>query len=173
LRNFRGMSKRKPGRPRKVGRPRKGPSEPVDHRLTPKVAIAIRAIVEENLSRAEAAKVAGLTDDALRKSMRDNSAARTFYASEVKALMNFAKAKAVHTLIVELTGPNAAARVAASRILLEETDRTPAGNGMPAVPGFAILISDQRTQAMPVGPVLNQISRPPALLDASGIAHKD
>jgi hypothetical protein len=66
------MSKRKTSRPRKRGRPRKAPGEPVDHRLTPKVAIAIRAIVEDNLSRAEAAKVAGLTDDAVRKAMKDN-----------------------------------------------------------------------------------------------------
>jgi hypothetical protein len=36
---------------------------------------------------------------------------------------------------------------------------------MPQIPGFAILISDQRTHAMPVGPVINQI---PALLDAGG-----
>jgi hypothetical protein len=50
--------------------------------------------VEDNLPRAEAAKLAGLTDDAVRKAMRDNAAARSFYASEVKALMNFAKAKA-------------------------------------------------------------------------------
>ena len=41
--------------------------------------------------------MAGLTDDAVRKSMRDNSAARDFYMSEVRALMNFAKAKAART----------------------------------------------------------------------------
>jgi hypothetical protein len=137
-------TKRKPGRSRKVGRPKKAPGDPVDHRLTPKIQTAILAIVEENKSRTEAAKIAGLTDDAVRKAMRDNPAARAFYAAEVKALMNFAKAKAAHALINELTGSNAAARVAAARTLLEENDRAPASNSMPQVPGFAILIADTR-----------------------------
>jgi hypothetical protein len=118
------------------------------------------------MSRAEAAKLAGLTDDAVRKGMRDNSAVRSFYASEVKALLHFAKAKAAHALIAELNGSNAAARVAAARTLLEETERTPAAAGMPQIPGFAILISDQRTHAIPTGPIINHI-RQPTLLDAS------
>jgi hypothetical protein len=157
------MSKHKPGRSRKVGRPKKAPGEPVDHRLTPKIQVAIRAIVEDNKSRAEAAEVAGLTDDAVRKAMRDNAAARAFYVAEVRALLNFAKAKAAHAIIKELDGPNAAARVAAARTLLEETERTPAGNAMPQVPGFAILISDARAHAMPVAPVIDQIASKPFL----------
>jgi hypothetical protein len=143
-------TKRGPGRPRKRGRPRKAAGEPTDHRLTPKMAIAIRAIVEDNLSRAEAAKVAGLTEDAVRKAMRDNSAARQFYSAEVKALLTFAKAAAAHALIRELTGNNAAARVAAARTLLEENERSPAAAGMPQIPGFAILISDQRSSAQAI-----------------------
>jgi hypothetical protein len=98
------------------------------------MAIAIRAIVEDNLSRAEAAKLAGLSADAVRKSMRDNPAAREFYAREVKALLHFAKAKAAHALIKELGGPNAAARVAAARTVLEENQQSPAGNGHAADP---------------------------------------
>jgi hypothetical protein len=74
-------------RPRKPGRPRKAPGEPVDHRLTPKVRIAILAIVEDGKTIAEAATVAGLTKDAIRKAMRDNSAARDFYVSELGALI--------------------------------------------------------------------------------------
>jgi hypothetical protein len=153
------MSKR-----RKAGRPRKAPGEAIDHRLTPKIQVAITAIVEQNLPRAEAAKLAGLTDDAVRKAMRDNAAARAFYASEVKALMNFAKAKAAHALINELTGPNAAARVAAARSLLEETPQAAAGgNGMPQIPGFAILIADARTvQTLPTGPMINHIAHEPS-----------
>jgi hypothetical protein len=65
----------------------------------------------------------------------------------LKALMHFAKAKAAHALIKELDGPNAAARVAAARTLLEENERSPAGNNMPQVPGFAILIADARASA--------------------------
>jgi hypothetical protein len=144
------MSKRGPGRPRKVGRPKKAPGDAVDHRLTPKMRIAILAIVEDNLSRADAAKIAGVTDDAVRKAMRDNSACRAFYSSEVKALLNFAKSKAAHTLIAELTGTNAAARVTAARAILEENPQASAGNAMSQVPGFAILIADQRSQAMPI-----------------------
>jgi hypothetical protein len=112
--------------------------------------VAIAAIVEDNLPRAEAAKLAGLSDDAVRKGMRDNSAARAFYVAEVRALMTFSKAKAVHTLIKELDGNNAAARVSAARTLLEEAPQALPGGSMPQAPGFAILIADQRSQAMPL-----------------------
>jgi hypothetical protein len=61
--------------------------------------------VQEDKSRDEAAKLVGLTDNALYKSMKHNSASRAYYASEIRALMTFAKAKAVRTLINELDGP--------------------------------------------------------------------
>jgi hypothetical protein len=134
----------------KRGRPKKAPGAPTDHRLTPKIRIAILAIVEDGKSRADAAKLAGLTNDAVRKALRDNSAARDFYVSEVRALMIGAKALAAHALIKELNGPNAAARVAAARTILEENERTPAGNNMPQVPGFAILISDALSSQQPI-----------------------
>ena len=143
-------AKRGPGRRRRVGRPRKQPGAPVDHRLTPKVRIAILAIVEDNKSVAEAAAVARLTTSAIRKAMRDNSAARDFYVSELRALLHCAKAKAAHALINELDGENAAARVAAARTLLEDHDKTSAGNNMPQVPGFAILIADARSSPQPI-----------------------
>jgi len=108
---------------------------------------------------AEAAKIAGLTEDAIRKAMRDNGAVREFYSSQIKALMTFAKAKAAHTLIKELDGSNATARVAAARIILEDNATAPAGNNMPQVPGFAILIADARaTQTLSVRPVIDQIT---------------
>jgi hypothetical protein len=140
------------------------PGAPVDHRLTPKMQVAILAVVEDGKSPAEAAKVAGLTPDAIRKAMKGNAAAREFYMAELKALLYCAKAKAAHALIKELDGPNAAARVAAARSLLEENERSPASNSMPQVPGFAILIADARAHAMPVGPVIDQISRQPDLI---------
>lgn len=151
--------KRGPGRPGKRGRPKKAPGEPVDHRLTPKIRIAILAIVEDNAPRAHAAKLVGLTDDAVRKAMKDNPAAREFYTNEVRALMQFAKAKAAHALIKELDGPNAAA----ARTILEDNERSPAANNMPQVPGFAILAADTRSpQVLPAGPVLDQIALQPA-----------
>jgi hypothetical protein len=160
------MSKRGPGRPRKRGWPKKALGDPVDHRLTPKIRTAILAIVEDGLARADAAKLAGLTDDALRKSMKDNPVAREFYMSEVRALMQFAKAKAAHALIKELDGPNAAARVAAARSILEDCERAPPGNNMPQIPGFAILIADVRTaQAVPIAPVIDQIAHHPVEQD--------
>jgi hypothetical protein len=69
--------------------------------------------------------------------------------SELPALLHCAKAKAAHALINELNGENAAARVAAARTLLEDHDKTSAGN-MPQVPGFAILISDARSSQQPI-----------------------
>jgi hypothetical protein len=58
--------------------------------------------------------------------------------------------KAAHSLIKELEGPNAAAQVAAARTLLEKNDRSPVGNNMPQVPGFAILIADARAGQRPI-----------------------
>jgi hypothetical protein len=104
--------------------------------------VAILAIVEDNKPRAEAAKIAGLTDDAVPKGMKDNPVAREFYTSELRALMDFAKARAAHALIKELEEPNAAARVAAARSILKDSERAPAAGNMPQVPGFAILIAD-------------------------------
>jgi hypothetical protein len=121
--------------------------------------VAILAIVEDNKPRAEAAKITGLTDDAVRKGMKDNPVAREFYTSELRALMDFAKARAAHALIKELEEPNAAARVAAARSILEDSERAPAAGNMPQVPGFAILIADTRSpQVLPAGPVLDQIA---------------
>jgi hypothetical protein len=161
------------GRPRKRGRPKKAPGEPVDHKILPKMQVAISAIVEQNMPRAEAAKLAGLTDDAVRKAMRDNPTVRAFYTSELNKLKIFAKAQAFHALLKELTGPNAAARVAAARTLLEEAPQSSAGNGMAAIPGFTILISDGRAQAIAQQPIdvtpLNGL--PMARVTTSGDQH--
>jgi hypothetical protein len=167
------MTKRGPGRPRKVGRPKKAPGAPVDNKLTPRMRVAIAAIVEDNLPRAEAAKLAGLSDDAVRKGMRDNSAVRTFYSAEVRALMSFAKAKAAHTLIKELDGNNAAARVAAARTLLEEAPQALAGGNMPQAPGFAILIADQRSQALPLPIDVTPLNNLPMALAPRSQADRD
>jgi hypothetical protein len=72
--------------------------------------------------------------------------AREFYNTEFKLLLTAAKAKAAHTLIKELDGPNAASRVAAARTILEGDKQAPISAGMPQVPGFSILIVDGRTQ---------------------------
>lgn len=78
------MTKRRPGRPRKRGRPRKAPGAPVEHRLTPRVRATIEAMVANNLAMKEAAKAAGVTANWLYKATR-HQASMTFYAAEVKA----------------------------------------------------------------------------------------
>jgi hypothetical protein len=85
------------------------------------VKSAITSMVEDDLSRKEA----GLTDDALRKAMQANPQARAFYVSAVRELIICTKHHAVHVLRKEMTGPNAAARVAAARTLLADETAKP------------------------------------------------
>jgi hypothetical protein len=128
---------------RKVGRPKKKPGEPVDHRLTPKIREAIVAMVEDGKTVEEAAEVADLTPSAIYKAMR-HPPAREFYTSELRQLLHCAKAQAAHALIRELKGDNAAARVAAARTLLAEDERKAPAQGMSQIPGFSFLVIDAR-----------------------------
>ena len=130
---------------RKLGRPRKPPGAPVDHKLTPRMRTAIIALVETGKDMEAAAAEAGLTANAIYKAMR-HAPAREFYNAELKLLLTAAKAKAAHTLIKELDGPNAASRVAAARTILEGDKAAPISAGMPQAPGFSILIVDGRAQ---------------------------
>jgi len=132
-------------RGRKIGRPRKKPGEPVHHRLTPRMRVAITAIVEDNCNFDEAAELAGITRSAIYKALKDNPQVRDFYKTELRFLLSAAKARAAHALIKELKGDNAAARVAAARTLLAETDTVPTPPGLPQAPGFSILVVDART----------------------------
>ena len=124
---------------RKLGRPRKPPGTPVDHKLTPRMRTAIIALVETGKDMEAAAAEAGLTPNAIYKAMH-HASAREFYNAELKLLLTAAKAKAAHTLIKELDGPNAASRVAAARTILEGDKQAPISAGMPQAPGFSILI---------------------------------
>jgi hypothetical protein len=130
----RSMTKR-----RKVGRPKKKPGEPVDHRLTPKMRAAIVAMVEDGKTVEEAAEVAGLRPRAIRRAMK-TLPGRELYKAELQSLLTCAKAQAAHALIRELKGDNAAARVAAARTLLAEDERKAPAQGMPQMPGFTFLI---------------------------------
>jgi hypothetical protein len=144
---------------RKVGRPRKKPVEPVDHRLTPKMRAAIVAMVEDGLTVEAAAKVAELTPSAIYKAMK-HAPSREFYTSEVRALIHCTKHLAAHALIRELKGDNAAARVAAARTLLADDAKPVPAQGMPQIPGFSILIVDGRA---PVGQALPSGHAPPMI----------
>jgi hypothetical protein len=154
---------------RKVGRPKKKPGEPVDHRLTPKMRAAITAMVEEGKTIEEAAAAAELTSRAIYKALL-NSTVREFFFDSMKPLRIAAKAQALHALIAEMKGPNAAARVAAARTLLEDDAKAPIASGMPQQPGFSILIVDGRApvvaQALPNGHAAPMITaRPVAEFD--------
>jgi predicted DNA-binding protein YlxM (UPF0122 family) len=99
---------------RKVGRPRKKPGEPVQHRLTPKMRKAITAMIEEGLSVEEAAKSAGLTRNAIYEAMK-HPPAREFYVSELRALLHCAKHLAAQALIREVTSREGRSRPHAAR----------------------------------------------------------
>jgi hypothetical protein len=143
---------------RKVGRPRKKPGEPVDHRLTPRIAAAITAMIGDGLTVEEAAKVAELTPSAIYKAMR-HQPAREFYTSELRQLLHCTKHLAAHALIKELKGDNAAARVAAARTLLAEDDRKAPVQGMPQMPGFSFLVIDAPKR----GPILPNVHAAPMI----------
>ncbi len=134
---------------RKVGRPKKKPGDPVDHRLTPKMRAAIVAMVEDGKTVEEAAEVAGLTPSAVYKAMK-NPPAREFYTSELRGLLHCTKHLAAHALIKELKGDNAAARVAAARTLLAEDEKKAPAQGMPQMPGFGFLVVEYRSAAGPI-----------------------
>ena len=140
-------------RKRKVGRPRKKPGAPVEHRLTPKVRDAIIAMVEDGMKVEDAAKSAGLTLSAIYKAMK-NPPARQFYIQELRALLHTTKHLAAHALINELTGPNAAARVAAARGLIEANpdERTYADRGPQQSAGITIVIETGAQQPRVLGP---------------------
>ena len=153
---------------RKVGRPKKKPREPVEHRLTPKMRVAIVAMVEDGKTVEEAAEAADLTSSAIYKAMK-NPPAREFYMAELRALLHCTKHLAAHALIKELRGDNAAARVAAARTLLADDAKPVPAQGMPQMPGFSFLVIDNRApvQALPNGQAV--ISGPAAVIDAEGI----
>jgi hypothetical protein len=142
---------------RKRGRPRKAPGEPVDHRLTPKMRAAILAIVEGGKTLQDAAAEASLTVSAIYKGMR-TAPVREFYLEELRLLRTCAKAAAAHVLIKEMTGPNAAARVAAARAILDDEAGRAAGAPGQSTPNFIIVIGDQRAQ-----PQATIDGRPPAM----------
>jgi hypothetical protein len=149
---------------RKRGRPRKAPGEPVDHRLTPKMRTAIIAIVEGGKTLQEAAAEAGCTTSLIYKSMK-NVPVREFYIEELRLLRTCAKAAAAHVLIKEMSGPNAAARVAAAKPILEDEAGRAAGAPGQTTPNFIIVIGDQRAQ--PHGPPAVPAENHARILDTS------
>jgi hypothetical protein len=137
---------------RKVGRPRKKPGEPVQHHLTPKMRKVIAAMVENGLTLREAADSAGIAYSTIYRAMRTRPA-QEFYMTELRALLHCTKHLAAHALIKELTGDNAAARVASARTLLADDAKPVPPPGMAQTPGFVFMVVDGRGagQSLPNG----------------------
>jgi hypothetical protein len=151
-------------RPRKRGRPKKKPGAPVDHRLKPPMQKAIALWVGENLSRADAARQAGVTEAGLRRTMKENPAARAHYTAELKTLIGGSRHIGVHCLLNTIReSANAAARVAASRCLLElDTEsRALIERAPPATAGITIVFN-QAPGPVNITPVPPFIEHEPA-----------
>jgi hypothetical protein len=111
-------------------------------------------MVGENLSRKDAAKQVGMTDQAVRIALRDNPLARNFYTEEVRSFVNATRHEAAHVLRNEmLNGTNAAARVSAARMFLEDFGK-PAPPTTQPIPGLVVVI-----QQVPI-----EAPRPPGLM---------
>jgi hypothetical protein len=104
------------------------------------VKTAIELMVGEGLSRKEAAERAGMTDDGLRRALATNPVARRHYSETVRTYMHGLRHKAVRALEKEMDGPNAAARVASARTILEASDSRTAQPSTPTVPGLVVVI---------------------------------
>ncbi len=71
------------------------------HQLTAEMRTAVRLIVQDGLPRAEAAKLARLSDDEVREELRDNFAVRAFWDAQIKLLIDRAKPRAIHVMVKE------------------------------------------------------------------------
>jgi hypothetical protein len=132
-----GIPKRKRGRPPKV------PGEPVDHHLSAKMKAALDRLVEDGLSIAECATASDLTSSAIYKGLRQSGPAQQYYLDSLKSLRLGLRARALHTLRVEMeTSKNSMARIQAARILLDELGPPPAqpNANLPQQAGFTFAI---------------------------------
>jgi hypothetical protein len=79
----------------------------------------------------------------------------SFWLDEVKALLHCTKHHAVHVLRKEMTGPNAAARVAAARTLLADETTKPLN-----VPNAALTSGVTIVIEAPAAPVISHTAAP-------------
>src|SRR5713101_2440286 len=69
------------------------------HQLTAEMRTAVRLIVQDGLPRAEAAKLARLSDDEVREELRDNFAVRAFWDAHIKLLIDRGTAGAIQVRV--------------------------------------------------------------------------
>jgi hypothetical protein len=134
----------------KRGRRPKSAGEPV-RVVTTKMKAVIDVWVDEDLTRAEAAKHGGLTESALRKAMQHRPA-QQYYQQRVKQLADGSRHKAVHTLLRVMEGKNEAAKVSASKVLLETEDHPRLERQVPGAPGLVVIIGSPGSERPPVNP---------------------
>jgi len=155
------MADKRPGARR--GRKPKAAGVPVEHRVKPKMAIAVAAIVEQNASLDAAADAAGLTKDAVYHGLK-NPAVRAHLFEALQPLKIIGKVRAMHALLDELSGPNRAARVAAARTLMENDPTIPLDGSFRPQPGITIIIEREAgVHPRVVGPVID--AQPAAVFD--------
>jgi hypothetical protein len=122
-------------------------------KVTGKLKLAIETMVWSGACRADAAKVAGLTDHSLRSALKKPHVKQA-YLAELEVLRLSARARAFHRL-VELSeqNENRGAAVAAVRtMVLEGQDEAKRGFGATQSPGLTILIVPASEPPQPVGP---------------------
>jgi hypothetical protein len=111
-------------------------------KVTARLKLAIETMVWSGACRADAAKIAGLTDHSLRAALKKPHV-KAAYLGELEVLRLSARARAFHRL-VELSeqDDNKGAAVAAARtMVLEGQDEAQRGfNGVPSQPGLTIQI---------------------------------
>jgi hypothetical protein len=117
------------------------PGRSAPGKVTGKLKVAIETMVWSGACRADAAKIAGLTDHSLRTALKKPHVKQA-YLAELEVLRLSARARAFHRLI-ELSeqNDNRGAAVAAVRtMVLEGQDEAQRGFGVTQSPGLTIQI---------------------------------
>jgi hypothetical protein len=98
-----------------------------------------------------AAAEAGMDCSSVYKALK-RPTVRQFFFQQLEPVKIAGRAAAVHTLLAELKGPNAAARVGAARVLLESEDHARLDHRVPGSPGLVVVIGTPGAERGPVNP---------------------
>jgi hypothetical protein len=151
------------------GRPPKVPGGTgVQHRevLGARLKVAINAIVEQNASVKEAAAAANMDESSVYKSLK-RGPVRRFLFEQLEPLRVLGRVTALHSLLYEAReGKNAAAKVAASRALLETDDHPRLDRQIPGAPGLVVIIGSPGEQREPPRPPREAVTITPRAITA-------
>jgi hypothetical protein len=125
-------------------------------KVTGRLRTALTAMVWAGACRADAAKIAGLTDHSLRAALK-RPHVKAFYLHELDVLRTSERARNIHALVGVRDGAvNSMAKVAAVKAL-EQIDHVEAARGHvgePLLPGLVIRIINTREAPRVVGPMI-------------------